>query len=215
MSLLLEHEGHSCVRLGESEPVVIDPGVFADLSAALDGVRHILVTHDHADHLAVEPVLAAVAAGARVHGPASVVERLVEAGAPAGQVHRVAAGDRLQVGGLDVEVLGEWHAPLHRSVPRSTNVAYLVDGALLHPGDAFVDLGGRPTPDTVLVPVAAPWLLMADVVDWVRALAPRHVVPIHEVLASQIGRDFWTRQIEQMCDVVPTWLAPGERIQIG
>lgn len=212
---MLEHEGHSCVRLGESDPVVIDPGVFADLPVALAGVRHILVTHDHVDHLAVEPVLGAVAAGAEVHGPASVVEHLVGAGAPADRVHLVTSGDRLAVGGLDVEVLGEWHAPLHRSIPRTANVGYLVAGALLHPGDAFVDLGGRPTPDTVLVPVAAPWLLMADVIDWVRALAPRHVVAIHDAFASQTGRDFWTRQIEQMCEVVPTWLAPGERVRIG
>lgn len=211
----MERWGHSCVRLLAREPVVIDPGVYSDLAPALQGAHHILVTHEHADHLAMPVVVAAVVGGAEVYGPAPVVEQLVDAGAPVGRVHRVATGDRFDLAGLDIEVLGEWHAPLHPQMPRFANVGYLIDDALLHPGDAYLDLQGRPTPDTVLAPVAAPWLLLADLVEWVRALRPRQVVPVHDAPASQIGRDLWSRWVERMCDTTVTWLTPGERVQVG
>ncbi|MBU4213406.1 MAG: MBL fold metallo-hydrolase [Actinobacteria bacterium] len=215
MSVVLERWGHSCVRLLAQDPIVIDPGVYSDLSQALAGARQILVTHEHGDHLAVPAVVEAVAGGAEVYAPAPVVDQLVGAGAAIARVHRVQDGDRLDLAGLDVQVLGEWHAPLHPAMPRFANVGFLIDGALLHPGDAYVDLAGRPTPDTVLAPVAAPWLLLADLVDWVRELAPRQVVPVHDAPASEVGRDLWTRWVERLCDSTVTWLAPGERLLVG
>ena len=44
--------GHSCVRLEkDGHTLVLDPGVFSDAAAALDGADAVLITHEHADHL--------------------------------------------------------------------------------------------------------------------------------------------------------------------
>ena len=46
---------HACVRLesDDGRALVIDPGEWSE-EAALDGVRDVLVTHEHFDHLDVE-----------------------------------------------------------------------------------------------------------------------------------------------------------------
>ena len=94
-------------------------------------------------------------------------------------------GDALEAAGFAVEVFGELHEMVHPDVPRVANVAHLVDGAVLHPGDSFTVV---PQPvDVLLVPVAAPWLRLRDVVDYVRAVALRLAVPIHDAICSSIG----------------------------
>ena len=64
MSTRLTRWGHACIRLDRGgDRLVIDPGVFSDLPGALDGVGAVLVTHEHPDHLATEPLVEAVQRG--------------------------------------------------------------------------------------------------------------------------------------------------------
>ena len=52
---------HSCVRLEKDGAVlVIDPGTFADATAALDGATAVMVTHEHPDHLDADAIRAAM-----------------------------------------------------------------------------------------------------------------------------------------------------------
>ncbi len=187
MSIRLTRWGHACIRLDRGDDrLVIDPGVFSDLPGALDGVEHVLITHEHADHLATEPVAEAVQGGLTVHAPQAVVDALVTAGAPADRLHAVAAGDTFEAGGFDVQALGEWHALIHEDVPRLHNVGYLVAG-VLHPGDAYVDPQGAHV-DVLCAPVGAPWLRLGEVVDYVRSVQPARVVVIHDALLSAVGQ---------------------------
>ncbi|GAA3821980.1 MBL fold metallo-hydrolase [Cellulomonas soli] len=180
--------GHSCVRFdGEAGALVIDPGVYSDLEHALDGAHGVLVTHEHPDHLAVDALAPRIGAALPLWGTAGAVDALVAAGADPEHVHVVHAGDELDVAGLHVQVTGEWHALIHRDVPLVHNVGYLVEGRALHPGDAFVVPDGIDV-DVLLTPVAGPWLRLADAVDFVRAVAPRRLVPVHDAMLSEIGR---------------------------
>jgi L-ascorbate metabolism protein UlaG (beta-lactamase superfamily) len=186
----LSVHGHACVRIDdESGVVVIDPGVFS-AAGALERADAVLVTHDHADHVDAPAVVAWLAARSSAHAwaPANVVDLLLDAGADGSRVHAVAAGDAVRVAGHDVDVLGEDHAVIHADIPVGPNVGYVIDGAILHPGDAFVRLPGGADIDVLLTPISGPWLKLAEVVDYVRDIAPRRVVPIHDVLLSDIGR---------------------------
>ncbi|WP_421741468.1 MBL fold metallo-hydrolase [Cellulomonas sp.] len=187
MSIRLSRWGHACIRLDRgADHLVIDPGVFSDLPGALEGVSAVLITHEHPDHVATEPVVEAVQQGLEVWAPQSVVDVLVDAGAPAERVHAVRGGDVVSAGGFEVAALGEWHALVHPDVPRVHNVGYLVAG-VLHPGDAYIDPAGAYV-DVLCAPLGAPWLKLGEVVDYVRHVQPARLVVVHDALLSAIGQ---------------------------
>ena len=180
--------GHSCVRVEHpGGRVVVDPGGWSDVAGAMAGAAAVLVTHEHADHVAVEAVVGALGSGPdlRVWAPAPVVELLVAAGAPADRLRTVRGGDALDVDGLPVSVVGELHALIHPDVPRVANVGYVLAG-VYHPGDSLEAPGTDV--DVLLAPVGAPWLKLGETVDLVRRVRPGTVVPIHDAVLSDAGR---------------------------
>ncbi|UJP38994.1 MBL fold metallo-hydrolase [Cellulomonas palmilytica] len=185
MTLRLTRWGHSCVRLDDDRRhLLIDPGSFCALDDALDGAQAILVTHEHADHLAVDRVAEAVRGGIPLWGPAPAVALLREADAPQDLLHVVSGGDHVEAAGFSVRVLGEWHAVIHPDIPRIPNVAYLVEG-VLHPGDAHVQPTDRP--DVHLLPISGPWFTLTEAVDRARDVGARRIVPIHDGLLNERG----------------------------
>lgn len=184
----LSQWGHACVRLADDgTTVVIDPGGWSDVTGALDGADHLLVTHEHADHLAVGPVSEELHRhpDLQVYGPEPALSLLAAAGAPSERLHAVTPGDRLDLDGIPVLVGGGVHAEIHPDVPRIANVGYLV-GAVWHPGDSFDEPPGPAR--GLMVPIAAPWLRIAGAIDLIRAVAPELALPIHDAIYSEQGR---------------------------
>ena len=177
--------GHACIRLEQDgATLVIDPGSFS-APDALDGAQAVLITHEHPDHVVPERLRAAVERRpeVRVWTNQAVADLLAGAGVRA---EVVADGDRFRVADtFDVLVRGEWHAVIHPDLPRARNVAYLIDGLVYHPGDALTP-AGQPV-DTLLLPVSAPWLKLAEAIDFARAARPRLCVPIHDAILSDVG----------------------------
>lgn len=181
--------GQSAVRLErDGRRIGFDPGKFSD-KAVLEDVEAVLLTHLHPDHVVPERVVRAVAAGAQaVWAPEDLVPQLATAGVPEDVLHTAVPGESFSAAGFEVRVLGGEHALIHEDVPRPENAAYLVDGALLHPGDSFPALPDEVEVDTLLLPVSAPWMKISEAVEYVRAVAPRLAVPIHDAILSPEGR---------------------------
>ena len=175
--------GHACVRLEkDGMTLVVDPGSFS-AADALEGAHAVLITHQHVDHVVADRLLAAIQRNPdlRIWSTRTVAGLLTGA-----HVEAVADGEAFSIDGrFDVQVRGEWHAVVHPDVPRILNVGFLVDGLVFHPGDAFT-LPAQPV-DTLLVPVHAPWSKVAEVIDYVRAVKPRQVIPIHDGLLNDAG----------------------------
>ncbi len=185
-SVQIVHFGHSCVLLDTgSARLLFDPGTF---SAGFEQVRDldaVLITHQHFDHLDTERLPALVAANpqaALIVDPGSV-EETGKLGLAADQA---SPGDVLTVAGAEVAVIGGEHAIIHPSVPMPPNVGYLVDGgAFYHPGDSL--LVPEQQVGVLGLPTAAPWLKTGEAVDFLRAVAPRVAVPIHQGLLNDVG----------------------------
>ncbi|MFE6052186.1 MBL fold metallo-hydrolase [Kitasatospora sp. NPDC056446] len=182
--------GHACVRVQHDDTtVVIDPGAFTD-PAALAGADAVLITHEHMDHFEESRLRAALEAdpALRVWTNSAVAAQL---DGVAQRVTTVGEGDAFELGGVGVSVHGEWHAEIHRDIPRVKNIGFLFDGRLFHPGDAFTV--PPHAVDTLLLPLAAPWSKAGEVVDYVREAGPRLAVPVHEATLSPIGHMVATR----------------------
>jgi L-ascorbate metabolism protein UlaG (beta-lactamase superfamily) len=188
--------GHSCLLVEEGGArVLLDPGSYSDGFERLEGLTAVCLTHQHPDHLDRDRLrqLLDRNPGVRVVSDEGSAKPLGEAGAEVEVVHH---GDELGLGGLGVAVLGRDHAVIHPDVPVVPNVGYLVGGRLFHPGDAFTD-PGRPV-EVLAVPAGAPWLKLAEAVDYLRRVGPRVAVPVHERVLSQQGRSLHYRQLEQL-----------------
>ncbi|MFI0719296.1 MBL fold metallo-hydrolase [Streptomyces sp. NPDC021224] len=204
----LTKKRHACVRLvKDGHTLVVDPGVFSEDDAAA-GADVILVTHEHPDHFDPAKLHAALEAdpAAELWTLASVADQL--SAAFPGRVHTVGHGDTFTAAGFDVQVHGELHAVIHPDIPRITNVGYLVDGAVFHPGDALT-VPGHPV-DTLLLPVMAPWNKLSEVVDYVREVKPRRTVDVHDALLADLARPMYDMQLGNLSGADHLRLASGE-----
>ena len=188
----LTFHGHSCVALDhDGTTLTVDPGTFADTSSALADPGTLLVTHAHPDHLDVAAVRRALDEhpGLAMIGPQATFD-LLGVAADDERYRVVEPGDVLELGPFAVLVGGGQHAVIHPDIPRVANVTYLfsADGAsVYHPGDSFSPPLTQEQVDVLLAPVAAPWMKVAEGIDFVRTLDPRTVVPIHDAILSAAG----------------------------
>jgi L-ascorbate metabolism protein UlaG (beta-lactamase superfamily) len=182
---------HACLRIEQDGAVlVVDPGSFSSPADALRGADAVLITHEHADHVDVEALKAT--SGLAVYAPAEVVAQLSEVDA---ELTSVAPGDSFSAAGLDVRVFGDRHAHIHEDVPDIPNNAYLIGGRVYYAGDAF-SLPGVEV-ETLFVPIGAPWMKLAEAIDYVRAVAPQRAHPTHDAVLSTAGQgisDNWLTQ---------------------
>jgi L-ascorbate metabolism protein UlaG (beta-lactamase superfamily) len=177
------HFGHSCVLLDTGAArLLIDPGNFSQGFEDVTGLDAVLVTHQHPDHLDPErlPALLRGNPDARLIVDSGTAEQLSDV-----EHETVSPGTTVDVGGARVEVLGGQHAVIHPDIPRIVNNGYLVDGTHFHPGDALDTV--PPNLEVLFLPTAAPWQKLADAVTYLREVAPRTAVPIHQGILAVPG----------------------------
>ncbi|WP_405691287.1 MBL fold metallo-hydrolase [Streptomyces sp. NBC_01185] len=210
--LTLTKKTHSCVRLERNgQSLVIDPGGFTEDDAAV-GADAILVTHEHPDHFSEARLRAGLEANpaAQVWTLRSVAEQL--SAAFPGRVHTVGHGDTFTAAGLDVQVHGELHAVIHPDIPRITNIGFLVDSSVFHPGDALT-VPDHPV-DTLMLPVMAPWNKISEVIDYVREVKPRRAIDIHDALLTDLARPIYDTQIGALGGTDHGRLTPGDATRL-
>jgi len=210
---------HSCLLVQEKQTrLLIDPGtfVFADKLVTLDQippVSAIVITHVHADHCDVKAIreLVRTSPGVEIFSNEEVVVSLAREG-----IHAVVlnAGSRVTVGSFTVAALPAPHEPI---LPDTVcdNMAAMINDRLLHPGDSqHVDVGQV---EILALPVAAPWTRRTEACEYVKKLAPRHVVPIHDGFLKDYFRaandakfTAWVREWGGAYHA----LAPGESFEV-
>ena len=112
-----------------------------------------------------------------------------------GSWQAVHAGDSFTVEDLRIRGVGGRHAVIHPEIPVIDNMSYLVGddehpARLMHPGDALF-VPGEPV-EVLATPAAAPWMKISEAVDYLRAVSPRHAVPIHQGIIAPEARGIFT-----------------------
>ncbi|GAB3869908.1 MBL fold metallo-hydrolase [Dactylosporangium cerinum] len=201
---------HACLRIEHSGGVlVIDPGVYTE-AEALDGADAVLITHEHFDHVDIEALRALKRPELTVHTHADVEAQLADLDA---DLYAVAPGDTFVAAGMTVRAHGGRHAVIHPDIPRIVNVGFVIDtpdGPLYHPGDAFH------VPDeeiaTLFVPVSAPWLKLAEAIDFTRNVAPERAFALHDSMLVDAGQQMVTGHMTQLSGTRYARLEPGTSI---
>ncbi|WP_020389722.1 MBL fold metallo-hydrolase [Kribbella catacumbae] len=192
----LTHYGHACVLaelpVGErTVRLLFDPGTYSADFDSLLGIDVVLITHAHPDHLDGERLgrLLANNPEAEVVLGAHCQATLGDQGGIAQDRMRVVGpGDKVRLRGVDVEVVGGEHACIHSELPIVPNNGYLINGgSLLHPGDALDEVSAPV--DVLLLPIGGPWMKIGEGVDYLRAVAPRLAVPIHQAGLAPIHQN--------------------------
>ena len=194
----LTHFGHSCLlaEFGNTR-LLFDPGTVAHGFEGITGLSAIVVTHQHADHVDVARLPSLLAGN-----PEAVLYADPQTSAQLGQPCRaVRVGDELTIGDVTVRALGGRHAVIHPDIPVIENISYLVGddehpARLMHPGDALF-VPDEPV-DVLATPAAAPWMKVSEAVDYLRAVAPRRAVPIHQGIIAPTAREIYYSRLREM-----------------
>ncbi|MEU7711133.1 MBL fold metallo-hydrolase [Micromonospora chalcea] len=200
---------HSCLRLEHDGAVlVVDPGAFSD-PKALDGADAVLITHEHPDHVDVPALTRALERrSVPVHGPASLAGVLGDA---AEALVTVEPGQSFTVAGVPVRAYGGQHAVIHPDIPVIQNIGYLFADVVYHPGDSLF-VPDDVQVDTLFAPIHAPWSKFSEVVDFIRAVAPRRAYALHDALLNDNGLGVLDRQYTALSKTDYRRLEPGTRI---
>ncbi|HEY6745317.1 MAG TPA: MBL fold metallo-hydrolase [Mycobacteriales bacterium] len=199
---------HACLRIEQDGGVlVVDPGTFSSPADALRGADAVLITHEHADHVDVDALKAVPRLA--VYAPADVVAQLSEVDA---ELTAVAPGDTVTAAGMDVRVFGDRHAHIHEDVPDIPNNAYLIGGRVYYAGDSFSQPGVEV--ETLFVPIGAPWMKLAEAIDYVRAVAPQRAHPTHDAVLSAAGQGISDNWLIQRGGTAYSRLDPGKPVDL-
>jgi L-ascorbate metabolism protein UlaG (beta-lactamase superfamily) len=196
----LTHFGHSCLlaEFGVAR-LLFDPGTFSHGFEGITGLSAILITHQHPDHADPNrlPALVEANPGAALYADPQTAAQL------GGAWRAVHVGAEFSVGELSIRGAGGRHAVIHPEIPVIDNISYLIGDAdhpvrLMHPGDALF-VPDEPV-EVLAAPAAAPWMKISEAVDYLRAVAPRHAVPIHQGIITPDARGIFYGRLAEMTD---------------
>jgi hypothetical protein len=66
--------------------------------------------------------------------------------------------------------------------------------------------------DTLLVPLSAPWMKLAEAIDFVRAVKPRRAYALHDALLNENGAKVSDAHLERFSGTAYAHVAPGTTI---
>jgi L-ascorbate metabolism protein UlaG (beta-lactamase superfamily) len=154
--------------------LLIDAGFHVTRGRALDELGSIdaaLYTHEHPDHFDEAWVGPLLERGVPVFANPEVCAMIGEGATT------VEAGTTFRAAEVAIDAFDLPHMPMVDGRPGPPNLGYLVDGRLLHPGDAK-DLGDLRV-EVLATPIAGPSLSARDAFLMVEAAGARVSIPVH------------------------------------
>jgi L-ascorbate metabolism protein UlaG (beta-lactamase superfamily) len=187
----LEHSGIVIEKDGER--IVFDPVEFNKTIPRLNNVVAVIITHKHSDHLQIEVIKKII----RDNSDAKIITTSDAASFIEDSII-VKAGESYQIGGFKLDFFGKDHAAIIPGQIPCENIGVVVNGSIMNPGDSFdySNIGAK----VLFVPISAPWLKIAESMDFVDKVKPRIVIPVHDALLSDLGKSINDNWMKKACD---------------
>lgn len=205
---------HSCLDIEiDGKRLLIDPGILAKSIPNYENISAVIVTHVHSDHLDAEKLQ-------EIHSinpeaPIFTVQAVADELASNLPLETVSADQKKEIGPFKLIFAGGQHATIHSSYPPTDNIGVTVNDKLYYSGDSL-SLPSAPV-DTLAVPVAAPWLKSSEAMDFIIALKPQRVFPVHDALLSEFGMIVNGTRLKDASESVGAeyvYLKPGQSLTI-
>lgn len=183
---------HAALLLEDSgKKLFVDPGSFTTPLTDTANAVAIVITHEHADHWTPEQLnrVLDLSPDAAIYAPEGVARAAGDF-----DVTVVHAGDTVEAGPFTLRFFGGVHAVIHSSIPTVDNLGVLINDTLYYAGDSFTIPEGVEV-DVLAAPAGAPWMKVAEVMDYVLAVQPKRSFPIHEMVLSRAGKDLSNARI--------------------
>jgi L-ascorbate metabolism protein UlaG (beta-lactamase superfamily) len=165
--------GHSSIKIKSGKIVYIDPWKLKDPEKA----DIILVSHSHYDHFSPEDIR-------KLQKDSTIVVCPPDCRGIAGNIKNVKPGDKLEIDGVDVEVVPSYNTNKEFH-PRKNNWAgfiLTVEGKrIYYCGDSdFIPEMKNIKADIVIIPVGGTYTMTAEeAANAVNAIGPELAIPIH------------------------------------
>ena len=204
---------HACFIVEKAgQAIVVDPGAWSTDFVIPENVIGVVTTHEHADHCDIKQLSDIVAKNpqAAIYAHPNVLAHL-----PGLPTHPVSVGKTLRVGDIALEFVGGEHAVIHESIPRIANLGVIIDDLIYYPGDSFT-LPGKAIP-TIAIPASAPWMKIAEAMDFLVATKAARFFPTHDAILSETGKnlvDTLLGNIAQNTNATYERIASGESIEL-
>ena len=176
---------HSCLLIEKgSDRILFDPGKFSFVehgarAADFTRLNAVIITHSHPDHMDDDALKLIIEnnPGAVLYGNSGIAAALQPKGL---KVELFDEGTK-QIGDFRVDAYEARHEKIVAAkIP--PNTAYVVDDALLNPGDSYAysldSLRGKF--DVLALPVMAPWCSEMDAAGFAARMNAKRVLPIHD-----------------------------------
>jgi L-ascorbate metabolism protein UlaG (beta-lactamase superfamily) len=162
---------HAALLLEDSgKKLFLDPGSFTSPLTDTANTAAVVITHEHADHWTPEQLnrIIELNPGVPIFAPEGVARAAADF-----DITVVHPGDTVEAGPFTLRFFGGRHAVIHE---------------LYYAGDSFVIPEGVEV-DVLAVPAGAPWMKIAETIDYVLATKPKRSFPTHEMVLSRAGKD--------------------------
>ena len=203
---------HSCLDITlDGKRLLIDPGVVTITIPNYQNIDAVLVTHMHPDHFDLDKLVAI-----RAENPDCLIYTVQAVADLVGtqlELTIINRGDIASVGPFNLEFFGGQHAVIHSSTPTTDNVGVTINGRFYYSGDSL----SVPSLsiDVLAVPITAPWLKISEAMDFITAIKPVRVFPVHDALLSDFGFEVNAKWLKNAAEVIGAefiTLKPGESL---
>ncbi|HVU79921.1 MAG TPA: MBL fold metallo-hydrolase [Candidatus Paceibacterota bacterium] len=196
--MLVTKFGHCCLLLEiDGVRVLIDPGAYSTGQDDVRDIDAILITHEHTDHYHADSVKKVVA-----NNPTAVIIANNTVGAlldKEGVAHtRVTDGESTQVRGVKIEGCGREHALIYGQMGACENTGFRVGEKFYYGGDSFFVPGI--SVDVLALPVDAPWMKVAEAVEFAKTVRPRAAFPVHDAMQTEDTNAFYDQMFSRFLE---------------
>lgn len=195
----LEHSGLCLEKDGQA--ILCDPVEFENQILFSGRVVAVIITHKHDDHCQPETIAKVLASN-----PSAQIFTTPDTTSLINGSIVVTSGETREVNGFKIQFFGKNHASVIEGEVPCANLGFVVDDLVANPGDSF-DIPPV-TPKVLCVPLSAPWCKISDSINYIKAVKPAVVIPVHDAVLSKLGKTYNSSWLKITCDSLGIKFSP-------